>query len=428
MVSSADLSQGGFVVAPGSIGEPVNCPSLSAALWVEASQSAPAATSRYTVFMESTPDSNDQHGPSRREILTGRALASTAETGQGQPQPAAAKDSYVYQVSRKAMACDFEITLPIEQAAETTEAALAALDEVERLEQQLSVFLTESEVSRLNRAAAERAMAVEPELWNLLARCHQLWRETEGAFDITSTPLSRSWGFYRRQGQLASQQEIDQALEAVGSQWLQLNEANQTVEFSNRGLEINLGSIGKGYALDIAAGSLEMDGSQDFIIHGGHSSILARGSRHADESSPAGWRIALRHPTRPQQRLLDVTLLDQAAGTSGSANQFFHHQGQRYSHILDPRTGWPAEHLLSATVLAPTAADADALATAFFVMGIESTERFLVDRPGISAILTRETSRASGTEIHLLGLESTQWTPLTDNVTIIDHSQSNAPG
>lgn len=374
--------------------------------------------------MDSHQDSSDQHGPTRREILAGRLLPSTVEDGPLQPAAAAADDSYLYQVSRKAMACNFEITLPIELAAEKTESALAALDVVEHLEEQLSVFRTESEVSRLNRTAAQGAVVVEPELWQLLARCHRLWHDTEGAFDITSTPLSRSWGFYRRQGRLANQQEIDQALQAVGGQWLQLDEASQSVEFGNPGLEINLGSIGKGYALDMAARSLEMDGSEDFIIHGGHSSILARGSRHSDESSPAGWRIAVRHPTRPQQRLLEVTLHDQAAGTSGSANQFFHHQGRRYSHILDPRTGWPAEHLLSATVLASSAADADALATAFFVMGIESTQRFLADRPGIAAILVDESSRTRGTEIHLIGLESTQWKPLTDNFTVIDHSDS----
>ena len=119
-------------------------------------------------------------------------------------------------------------------------------------------------------------------------------------------------------------------------------------------------------------------GIDDFLIHGGNSSVLARGKRKAESGkrtevdgipspqSPAPspsipWSIGLRHPLRPDQRLAEFTLQDQALGTSGSGSQFFHHQGKRYGHILDARTGWPAEQVLSATIIAPTAAEADAL-------------------------------------------------------------------
>src|SRR5690606_4402755 len=125
-----------------------------------------------------------------------------------------------------------------------------------------------------------------------------------------------------------------------------------------------------------------------FLLHGGNSSVLARGSSDAtagSEHDDAGWWIGLRHPLRPDQRVGQVRLLNSALGTSGSGTQFFIHKGRRYGHILDPRSGWPAQNVLSTTVIAPTAAEADALATAFYVMGSSAVEEFCQRHPQISA-------------------------------------------
>ena len=166
-------------------------------------------------------------------------------------------------------------------------------------------------------------------------------------------------------------------------------------------------------------------GLNDFLIHGGNSSVLARGERNAEcrtqnaESDQSeirnpksaidpGWSVALRHPLRPDVRLAEFVLCNQALGTSGSGTQFFHHQGRRYGHIIDPRTGWPADQVLSATVIAPNAEQADALSTAFYVMGLEPAREFCAAHPDISALLTTHTSTGQ-IELHPINLPDDRW-------------------
>src|SRR3972149_3939718 len=145
-----------------------------------------------------------------------------------------------------------------------------------------------------------------------------------------------------------------------------LDEAKRTIAFRRPGISVNLNCIGKGYALDRMAELLAGSGVPDYLLPGGRSSVWARGSRPGEDG--VGWPIGLRHPLRPTERLAEFFLRDQALATSGSATQFFRHRGQQYGHILDPRTGRPAEGIFSATVIAASAARADALSTALYVM------------------------------------------------------------
>ena len=151
------------------------------------------------------------------------------------------------------------------------------------------------------------------------------------------------------------------------------------------GLEINLGSIGKGYALDRAAELLRAGvGRVGGLLHGGHSSVFAIGSEPGDAR---GWAVGIRHPWDPERRLALVRLRDRALGTSAATFQHLEYNGRKLGHILDPRTGWPAEGVASASVVAPTAAEADALATAFFILGIEAARAYCAAHPGIGAVL-----------------------------------------
>jgi thiamine biosynthesis lipoprotein len=156
-----------------------------------------------------------------------------------------------------------------------------------------------------------------------------------------------------------------------------------TISFARPGVELNLGSIGKGYALDRAAEILTEHELTEWLLQGGHSSVIARG----EHNGLPGWPVGLRNPLLPQRRLGTILLRDQALATSGTAVQHFRFEGQRYGHIIDPRTGWPVENMLSVTVLAPTAAEADALSTAFFVGGVELAERYCHNHPAVSALL-----------------------------------------
>ncbi len=316
-------------------------------------------------------------------------------------------ESYLIHVERRAMACEFEVLLNAGQYADATEWAVEALDLVDRLEQQLTVYRETSEISRLNHTAGEREVEVEPRLFELLRQAVELHRATGGAYDITSGPLSKVWGFYRRAGRMPNDTDLQQALASVGSQHLTLDPERRTVRFAVPGVEINLGSIGKGYALDRAAELLERHGVADFLLHGGRSSVLARGSR-AGESAP-GWRIGVRDPLRPGQRLGEVRLRNRALATSGSGQQFFYHEGRRYGHILDPRTGRPADALLSATVLAPTAAEADSISTAVFVMGLGPALAFCRQRADLGAILVAAGPREGTQEVLVQGIEPADW-------------------
>lgn len=273
-------------------------------------------------------------------------------------------------VNRTAMACRFEVTLPSSEE-NGVAAATEALDEVDRLEAQLTVFRETSEVSYVNVNAGTGPVKISQSLFDLFALCKQLHTETDGAFDITSGPLTRCWGFLRREGRLPHEKEIEKALSVTGSDKLLLDKTDRTVRFARSGVEVNLGSIGKGYALDSAA-TLLSSNVRTALLNAGASSMRAIGDGERHE----GWVVGLRHPRSKFRRLGVLRLRDCALSTSGTEEQFFEYEGNRYGHIIDARTGWPSNRVTSVSVVAPTGAISDALATAFYVGGRELAEEF----------------------------------------------------
>ena len=182
--------------------------------------------------------------------------------------PAAPAKTFLMQVERQAMACRFAVYLNPDCPREAPEAALLGLALVAELEDQLSVYREHSEVSQLNRRAAHEAVEVEERLFSLLSRAVELHRRTGGAFDMTSGPLIKAWGFYRRQGRIPSEEELAAAMAVVGGQWLELDAASRTLRFTKSGVEINLGAIGKGYALARCPERITDEGLADFLLHG----------------------------------------------------------------------------------------------------------------------------------------------------------------
>ncbi len=280
------------------------------------------------------------------------------------------------------MACRFEITLPAEDH-RGVDVARHALDYIDQLEDQLTVFRETSEINFINRTAAARPVQVEAQLFELLLLAQRLYRETEGAFDITSGPLTRCWGFFKRQGRLPDPAELDAARTCIGMDQVFLDVDNKTVRFSRAGVEFNLGSIGKGHALDAVEMLMRRRGAKAALLSGGSSSVLALGPPATNE----GWLVGLRHPQHRDQRWATVRLHNCAMATSGSGEQFFEVAGQRYGHILDPRTGMPVQGRASVTVIAPTAAQADALSTAFYVGGRELAERYCCGHSEVLALI-----------------------------------------
>ena len=292
-----------------------------------------------------------------------------------------AGSSHWVRLHRAAMACRFEITLSGEDEGQVP-AARAALDEAGRIEAALTVFRDTSELVRVNRTAGQAAAVVDEDLFGLLQLCQRLHGETEGAFDITSTPLSRCWGFLKREGRLPAVEEIEAARARVGMPGVALDADARSVRFARPGMELNLGSIGKGYALGRMGQGLRAQGVAHALLSAGGSSVLALGGRGA------GWCIDVRPRRLEGQRLCRLYLRDGAMGTSGAGEQYVDVEGKRYGHVLDPRSGWPAGQTLSATVVTAQPALADALSTAFFVGGAELARRYCEAHPETLAVVT----------------------------------------
>jgi FAD:protein FMN transferase len=319
-------------------------------------------------------------------------------------------------LSCRAMATRFEIRFlnAVPSAAgpreHDSQLAMEALESLESLEEQMSLFRPASEINRVNLLAADKPVEIDPGMFRLLRLAKDVWQDTEGAFDITATPLWQAWGFDSRSGMAPSDEQIAVAMSKVGFQFVSLDETCNTVYFDRQGIKLNLGAVGKGYALDVCAAKLDAGGMENFLIHGGQSSIIARGAdltQNADFRDPAShfWIVGIPHPWQPSRRIAEINLRNRAIGTSGSQFQSFRHKGKQYGHIIDPRTGRPAEGVLSATAVAPSAALADALSTAFYVMGVEKSLAYSQAHPDIAAVLLTHSGRGEDVEIHCCGLD-----------------------
>jgi FAD:protein FMN transferase len=282
-------------------------------------------------------------------------------------------------IHRNAMACRFEVML---SSADTKELAAArdALDEADRLESRLTVFRDTSVVCDLNRRAADEEIQVDAAMFELLARSAEIHARTGGAFDVTSTPLSRCWGFLQREGRVPTDPEIADARAVVGMAHVQLDTIRRTVRFARPGVELNFGAIGKGYALDRMGDVLRARGARRALLSAGRSSVLALGGKGR------GWPVDLR-PRLTSRCVGRLWIRNGAIGTSGAGEQFIEVGGRRYGHVIDPRTGHPAAGVLGASVITGDAASADALSTAFLIGGPDLARRYCDAHPETLAVL-----------------------------------------
>ncbi|MFH5804904.1 FAD:protein FMN transferase [Alienimonas sp. DA493] len=329
--------------------------------------------------------------PNRRAFLTGvaardAAVDALADAVAGDedaaPPPPAAGDSV--RVAQRSMACEFACALNPGDRSAVMHAG-DALAIVHELEGQLSIYRPDSEVSRLNDAGA--ANDVEPGLFGLLTRAKELAERTDGAFTPLAGSLVAAWRAARAENRILDEAEAAREAEHCGAENLTLDSETRSVRIGE-GARIDLGGIGKGYALDRAAAHLIEQEIPAFLLHGGRSSVLAWGPHHGSE----GWPVGLGDPHRTTRRLGTVVLQDRAMATSGSNVQFYRHRGRRLGHLLDPRTGWPADPdrpggLLSVVAFAESAEAADALATALFVLGLPAATAFLDANPAFGGIL-----------------------------------------
>jgi thiamine biosynthesis lipoprotein len=315
--------------------------------------------------------------------------------------PAAAvvidKSNQVFYESRPAMGTTFEIYLYAPNRERATEWFEESFDEIDRIEEALSNYRSSSELSRINAKAADTPVVTNPEVFALLARSIDYSRRTDGAFDVTVGKLMKAWGFFRGAGHYPSDEELARAREQTGWQNVRLDDQNRSVYFLRRGIELDLGGIGKGYALDRVAALLREAGVKAALISSGSSSIYAIGA----PPGKAGWAVRVPDPQDRTRTISTVLLKDQSLSTSGSYEKFFRLNGKIYCHIMDPRTGRPVEGMIQTTVITPEATDSDALSTAVFVMGPQQSARLLDKVRGAAAVfVTDKTGVDRIVEIH----------------------------
>ena len=295
--------------------------------------------------------------------------------------------------SCRAMGTAFEIIVYGEDTVANLEAAAEeALEEVRQLDEQLSLYVDTSDVRWINANAANEPVKVEPGLFSLLETAVQYHEETEGAFDITVGPLIRAWGFFAGDGRVPADEEVGSILASIGTKHLDLDSESRTIAFDTAGVEIDLGGIAKGYGVDCAAGVLRKCSIESALINGGTSTVYAIGSPPGQDE----WEVRVRDPKDPERTIDTVRLKDAALSTSGSYEKFFKLDDRLYCHIIDPRSGYPVERMLSATAVAQTATASDALSTAFFILGVDGTAEFCKSHEEVRAILVPQTEPGAG--------------------------------
>lgn len=316
-----------------------------------------------------------------------------------------AETTDLLRVRRSAMATFFDVRL----GARTPggfELASEALDLIADLEGQLTVYRDDSELSRINATAHLGPVEAEEGLFGLLQTAEEIHALTAGAFDATSGALSVAWGFFKGPKRVPDRETLEDARARTGQALVTLDPEKKTVFFKRAGVTINLGGIGKGYAIDRAVDLIRRRSSPtSALIHGGQSSLYALGGPPGDFGG--GWEVALRNPFDPERPLGRIRLRDRGLGTSGAAFQSFEAEGRRYGHILDPRTGEPSPASASAsvTVLAPSATWADALSTAFYLLGPVESAEILKRLPQVSAIFVEAGPSIRGFNLSELDFE-----------------------
>jgi FAD:protein FMN transferase len=267
--------------------------------------------------------------------------------------------------SAEAMGSTYSIVIYGEDRDRMEAAAERAFDEARRLDLLLSNYLPGSAWSEVNHNAAERPVSVPRDLFNLLAACVEYSRKSDGAFDITVGPLMRVWGFYKGSGHLPKPGEVDAALANVGYKNLIFDAANHTIRFARKGVEMDPGGIGKGYAVDRMVDILKKEQIRIALVSASGSSIYGMG---APPGEP-GWTIGIRDPKDESKTVQDIVLKDESLSTSGNYEKFFEADGKVYAHIMDPRTGYPAPGMLSVSIVSPRTIDSEAWCKPFFING-----------------------------------------------------------
>jgi FAD:protein FMN transferase len=306
-----------------------------------------------------------------------------------------------YQASHQAMGTEFTVAVYGRDPKFLAESVEQVFEEIDRIDDQMSNYKPGSELSEINRDAASHPVLVAPDLFALIEKSLEYSRETGGGFDITVGPLMKAWGFFRGQGRVPSAAELRGVLTHVGYQHVKLDAAQRTIFFDVPGVELDLGGIAKGYAVDRAVEILREDGITSALVSGGDSSIYALGAPPGEQA----WKITLRDPFDATKPADTIYLKNFSMSTSGNYNKFFKLGGKMYSHVMNPHTGMPVEDMLSTTVFVASTTDSDALSK-LYVLGVQGSRKYLTKHADVQALFFVPTGEGQNSSRVLLRSKS----------------------
>ncbi len=280
----------------------------------------------------------------------------------------------IHRFSHEAMATIFELFIGHQDQSYASQAAQAAFSELDRIEQELSRFIENSDISRINNLSKNQSTIVGSEVFECLQACQMIFQDTEGAFDISSGPLVKLWREKNKFNDSELKSRLNNALKYMGLEKLEINPVNHEVTLIVDNIHLDLGGYGKGYALDKMAEILHEWSIYVALLHGGRSSALALAAPQEQE----GWPISISDPGNPQIEIKKHYL--KFASVSGSGMQ-------KDSHIINPYTGYPIKDRVAAWALTNSAAFSDALSTAFMIMPVTAIEDYISVHPEASGLL-----------------------------------------
>jgi len=294
----------------------------------------------------------------------------------------------VYTRTLKLMGSRFDLTVVAENETLGNDYMDMAVAEINRIEKLISSWDPNSQTSLINTNAGIRPVVVDEELFQLIQRALKVSELTEGAFDISYASMDKVWHFDGSMTKMPSEESIKQSVAKVGYQNIILNEADHSVFLKLKGMKIGFGAIGKGYAADKAKALLQSKGCKAGIIN-------ASGDLNTWGTQPDGkdWMVAIVNPLNKEKVFSWMPVRNSAVVTSGNYEKYVNFNGTLYTHIIDPRTGYPSTGILSATIFTANAELADALATSIFVMGVDTGLDFVNQLKGVECIIVDKDSK-----------------------------------
>jgi FAD:protein FMN transferase len=294
-----------------------------------------------------------------------------------------------YRIATKLMGCAFELIVGSHDSVEANHLLETGIQEIKRIEEALSEFKENSVVSRINRNAGVKPVKVDDEVFSLLQRCQKIAAMTQGAFDISVGPLKKKYNFKNAQFKLPTETEVQDVLKLVGFEKIILDKVSNEVFLPKQGMHISFAAIGKGYAADCV--------KKTWLDLGVTSGVIsASGDLTTIGTRPNGfpWDVGIANPDQKNDVAFHIPVVNSSVATSGDYEQFFMHKGIRYSHNINPITGFPVKGIKSVSIISQSAELSDALATAVYVMGIDVGLYLLNQLPQVHGIIIDDMNRS----------------------------------